>query len=108
MQPAQGFPARGRSCRRWRGALCIGHTDPRGPRRISMANDLMEPRTITPPSGLAPTPNWNWNRALQAPGHMGVDYETRVDFRRLHDYRLARARAALKASKCGALLLFDV
>ncbi|KXX62414.1 M24 family metallopeptidase [Rhodococcus sp. LB1] len=44
---------------------------------------------------------------LSAPGHMGVDYETRVDFPRLRDYRLARANAALEASECGAFLLFD-
>ena len=44
---------------------------------------------------------------LGAPGHMGVDYERRVDFARLRDYRLARARAALEASGCGAFLLFD-
>ena len=44
---------------------------------------------------------------LGAPGHMGVDYEQRVDFGRLRDYRLARARAALEASGCGAFLLFD-
>lgn len=53
-------------------------------------------------------PRWNWQRALPAPGHSGVDFETRVDFRRLRDYRLHRARAALRASDCGALLLFDV
>jgi len=44
---------------------------------------------------------------LGAPGHMGVDYERRVDFDRLRDYRLARARAALEASGCGAFLLVD-
>ena len=38
---------------------------------------------------------------------MAVDYEERVDFARLRDYRLARARAALEASECGAFLLFD-
>jgi Xaa-Pro aminopeptidase len=46
-------------------------------------------------------------RPLAAPGHMGVDYEERVDFARLRDYRLSRARAALDASECGAFLLFD-
>lgn len=44
---------------------------------------------------------------LSAPGHMGVDYEHRVDFDRLRRYRLARAHAALEASDCGAFLLFD-
>ena len=46
-------------------------------------------------------------RPLSAPGHMGVDYEERVDFDRLRRYRLARARAALEGSECGAFLLFD-
>jgi Xaa-Pro aminopeptidase len=46
-------------------------------------------------------------RPPAAPGHMGVDYEGRVDFARLRGYRNARARAALEASECGALLLFD-
>ena len=46
-------------------------------------------------------------RPLGAPGHMGVDYEERVDFGRLRDYRIARARAALEDSGCGAFLLFD-
>ena len=46
-------------------------------------------------------------RPLPAPGHMGVDYEQRVDFARLRDYRLGRAKAALDASECGAFLLFD-
>jgi Xaa-Pro aminopeptidase len=39
---------------------------------------------------------------------MAVDFESRVDFQRLTSYRMARARQALKNSKCGALLLFDV
>src|ERR1700676_4188090 len=46
-------------------------------------------------------------RPIGAPGHMGVDYEERVDFGRLRDYRLARAIDALRASDCGAFLLFD-
>jgi Xaa-Pro aminopeptidase len=46
-------------------------------------------------------------RPLGAPGHMGVDYEHRVDFARLRDYRLRRATEALRASECGAFLLFD-
>lgn len=44
---------------------------------------------------------------MAAPGHMSVDYEQRVDFPRLRDYRLARTRAALQSSECGAFLLFD-
>ncbi|MDX6221103.1 MAG: Xaa-Pro aminopeptidase [Frankiales bacterium] len=46
-------------------------------------------------------------RPLPAPGHMGVDYEQRLDFDRLRRYRLARAKASLEASECGAFLLFD-
>ena len=46
-------------------------------------------------------------RPLGAPGHGGVDYEQRVEFGRLREYRLARARAALEGSECGAFLLFD-
>src|SRR5215468_148067 len=46
-------------------------------------------------------------RPIGAPGHMGVDYEERVDFGRLRSYRMARARQALSASECGAFLLFD-
>ncbi len=46
-------------------------------------------------------------RPLSAPGHMGVDYETRLDFDRLRRYRLERAQKALAGSECGAFLLFD-
>src|SRR6266702_1793462 len=46
-------------------------------------------------------------RPMAAPGHMAVDFEQRVDFERLRRYRLDRARTALQASECGALLLFD-
>jgi len=52
-------------------------------------------------------PRWNWSRPIAAPGHMAVDFEERVDFRRLHKYRLARVRSALAASGLGALLSFD-
>lgn len=38
---------------------------------------------------------------------MGVDYEERVNFDRLRQYRFDRARASLEASECGAFLLFD-
>jgi len=44
---------------------------------------------------------------INTPGHMGVDFETRVDFDRLRNYRLARAREALLASDLAAVLLFD-
>ncbi len=47
-------------------------------------------------------------RKLSAPGPMNVDWEERVDFARLREYRLGRARAALDASELGALLVFDM
>jgi Xaa-Pro dipeptidase len=52
-------------------------------------------------------PHHRWDRPLQAPGHTQVDFEERVNFRRLHDWRLARTRAALAESGLGALLCFD-
>jgi Xaa-Pro aminopeptidase len=52
-------------------------------------------------------PRYNWGRHLPVLGTMGVDFEERVDYRRLHRYRLGRAQAALEASELGALLLFD-
>jgi Xaa-Pro aminopeptidase len=44
---------------------------------------------------------------MPAPGHLAVDFEQRVDFGRLRDYRLDRAKASLEQSECGAFLLFD-
>src|SRR5262249_24561150 len=52
-------------------------------------------------------PRYRWERALPALETMGVDFEERVDYRRLHRYRLARARAALENSDLGALLVFE-
>ena len=52
-------------------------------------------------------PCYRWDRAIPAPGHSGVDFEQRVDFGRLHRYRLARAREALRNSDLGSLLCFD-
>ncbi len=52
-------------------------------------------------------PGHRWHRPLQAPGITQVDFEERVDFRRLHRYRLARTRKALDASGFGAMLCFD-
>src|SRR6266496_3938580 len=69
-------------------------------------------RKATPPeppriSADAADPRHNWARPLQAPGSMQVDFEERVDFRRLHAYRLGRVRQALAESGLGALLVFD-
>src|SRR3979490_3071449 len=67
-------------------------------RRVSEAPDVL----VDPAD-----PNHRWERPLQAPGRMQVDFEERVDFRRLHNYRLARTRNALAKSELGALLVFD-
>src|ERR1700740_1567733 len=53
-------------------------------------------------------PRFNWERHLPALGTMAVDFEERVNYRRLHDYRIGRAREALDASELGTLLVFDV
>ncbi|MDA8101404.1 MAG: Xaa-Pro peptidase family protein [Nitrospiraceae bacterium] len=45
---------------------------------------------------------------VPSPGRMAVDFEERVNFDRLRDYRLGRVRAALDASDLGALLCFDI
>src|SRR5438876_5247719 len=63
-----------------------------------------EPKIVRPDDV---DPAHRWDRPLQAPGPTQVDFEERIDFRRLHDYRLARVRAALAASGLGALLSFD-
>ena len=63
-----------------------------------------EPRRVAPD---AVDPRHAWDRPLQAPGHTQVDFEERVDFRRLHGYRLGRVRQALAGSGLGALLVFD-
>jgi len=53
-------------------------------------------------------PRFNWGRHLPALGAMGVDFEERVDYRRLHAYRIGRVRQALENSELGALITFDV
>ena len=46
--------------------------------------------------------------SVPSPGRMHVDWEERVDFRRLHDYRLGRAREAIASAGLGAILVFDM
>src|ERR1700741_4808032 len=46
-------------------------------------------------------------RPIGAPGHMGVDYEERVDFDRLRRYRVRRATEALRASAWWGVLGFE-
>ncbi len=45
---------------------------------------------------------------VPSPGRMAVDFEERVNFDRLRDYRIGRVRTALAESELGALLCFDV
>jgi Xaa-Pro dipeptidase len=52
-------------------------------------------------------PRYNWGRHLPALGTMGVDFEERVNYQRLHNYRIGHARQALEKSELGALLVFD-
>ena len=52
-------------------------------------------------------PSHRWHRPLQAPGVTQVDFEERVNFPRLHKYRVARTRQALRKSDLGAMLCFD-
>jgi Xaa-Pro dipeptidase len=63
-----------------------------------------EPKIVKPDDI---NPHHKWDRPVGAPGHTQVDFEERINFRRLHDYRLARTRAALANSGLGALLSFD-
>lgn len=42
-----------------------------------------------------------------SPGVMGVDWEHRVDYQRLRDYRVSRVREQLENSDLGAVLLFE-
>src|SRR5258705_10362355 len=69
-----------------------------------MAKRPVEPKSVS--SGSL-NPGYNWAREIPAPGHSAVDFEERVDFGRLHDSRLARARQALAASQLGSVLCFD-
>ena len=52
-------------------------------------------------------PSHRWHRPLQAPDITQVDFEERVNFQRLHRYRVARTRQALANSDLGAMLCFD-
>src|SRR5256885_6551129 len=85
------------------------HTS-RSAKSRSEKKPMAKPKKTTEPKIIRPDdidPHHNWKRPLQAPGHTQVDFEERINFRRLHDYRLARVRAALAASGLGALLSFD-
>src|SRR5262249_32389729 len=86
-----------------------GYSEANGPKqfpRSSPMDDITkrEPVKITAEDI---NPRYNWGRHLPVLGAMGVDFEERVDYRRMHRYRLGRAKAAPAASHLGALLLFD-
>lgn len=70
-----------------------------------MNTSALNPRILQPGDV---DPNWRWDKHIPAFGHGSVDFERRVDHDRLRRYRLSRAKQALKASGCGALLMFDV
>jgi Xaa-Pro dipeptidase len=69
-----------------------------------MAKKSREPKVVRPEDI---DPRHDWQHPLLALGQMAVDFEERVDFRRLHRYRLARTRQALAKSELGAILTFD-
>jgi Xaa-Pro aminopeptidase len=69
-----------------------------------MSKKHPEPKIVEPEDI---DPRHDWNRPLMALGQMAVDFEERVDFRRLHKYRLGRTRQALAKSGLGAILTFD-
>jgi hypothetical protein len=77
------------------------------PKTIKAASIDPKKPVSSAPDGLydPANPGHRWDLPLQAPGRMQVDFEERVDFRRLHNYRLARTRNALAQSNLGALLI---
>src|SRR5262245_1876357 len=89
---------------------CWRHdTGPRSPIGLggdSMAKSAPEPKRLIREEDI--DPRYNWGRALPALGTMGVDFEERVDYRRLHRYRLGRATQVLEKSECGSLAVIDV
>ncbi|MGH7013692.1 MAG: M24 family metallopeptidase [Stellaceae bacterium] len=67
-------------------------------------NGKREPIVVSPEDV---DPRYDWKRPVMALGPNAVDFEERIDFRRLHRYRLGRARQALAKSRLGSLLVFD-
>src|SRR5207248_196128 len=66
---------------------------PAAPRATNSQENRMD-ETVRKISADDINPRYNWGRALPALGIMGVDFEERVDYRRLHRYRLSRVRHA--------------
>jgi Xaa-Pro aminopeptidase len=69
-----------------------------------MAKKPIEPKLVKPEDI---DPRYNWERPIMALGPTAVDFEERIDFRRLHRYRIGRTRQALAGSGLGSLLCFD-
>ena len=69
-----------------------------------MDEKVSEPRVIVADEI---DPRHDWTRPIPSHGTMAVDFEERVDFRRLHRYRLGRTRRAIADSDLGAMLCFD-
>src|SRR5260370_42371903 len=91
----------------------ISHSRPPPPAAVPIAQPIAKgsPRmdeAVRKISAEDVNPRHNWGRALPALGPMGGDFEERVDYRRLHRYRLSRVTQALEKSDLGALLVFDV
>ncbi len=63
-----------------------------------MTREVREPIVVRPEDI---DPHHEWTRPIMALGQMAVDFEQRVDFRRLHSYRLGRTRRALANSGLG-------
>src|SRR5690348_6844512 len=72
--------------------------------RKAMAKKNREPIIVKPEDV---DPRYDWKRPIMALGPNAVDFEERIDFRRLHRYRLGRTRQALAKSRLGSLLVFD-
>jgi Xaa-Pro dipeptidase len=69
-----------------------------------MPKKPIEPKIVNPDDI---DPRYDWHKPIMAWGPSNVDFEERIDFRRLHRYRLGRTRLALAASGLGSLLCFD-
>src|ERR1700739_941054 len=96
-------------CRNEKLAIIAGlGAPPAPPKTQDRAGETPMDETVRKISADDINPRYNWARALPALGTMGVDFEERVDYRRLHRYRLSRVRQALAHSELGALLGFDV
>src|SRR2546426_11341541 len=78
-------------------------------RRISSSfrTPVRSPTGSSPRMAIVARPEFTVT-SVPAPGRMHVDWEERVDFRRLHEYRLERARQAIANAGLGGVLVFDM